>query len=125
MSTARVALALAFLGFFEDELFKQVKLVVSGEAHRNRQLLGRMRQSPSQPFTLLPLLLALVLEVACFSTGAPASACKEMEPRHNFMPQNQHHDYQVSDGVLERRFKLRFARFVTSRPQYRVAKRAK
>ncbi|KAH8009726.1 hypothetical protein HPB51_019037 [Rhipicephalus microplus] len=95
-----VALALAFLGFFEDELFKQVKLVVSGEAHRNRQLLGRMRQSPSQPFTLLPLLLALVLEVACFSTGAPASACKEMEPRHNFMPQNQHHDYQISLTVL-------------------------
>ncbi|KAH7961730.1 putative defense protein Hdd11-like [Rhipicephalus sanguineus] len=79
-------------------------------------VLERMRQGPSQPFTLLSMLPALVLEAACFSTGAPASACKEMEPRHNFMPQNQHHDYQVTVERSHRHLIVRLASLNRSWP---------
>ncbi|KAH6940323.1 hypothetical protein HPB50_026697 [Hyalomma asiaticum] len=75
-----------------------------------------MRQSPSQQTTLLLLLLPLVLEVESTSTGAPASACKEMEPRHNFKPQNQHHNYQVTVERSSRHFTVTVASLNKSWP---------
>ncbi|XP_075535609.1 uncharacterized protein LOC142571232 [Dermacentor variabilis] len=60
-------------------------------------LLTCMRRRPPLSATLL--LLSLAHEVACHSAGAPASSCKEMEPRHNFKPQNQHHNYQGDDSA--------------------------
>ncbi|XP_070388678.1 uncharacterized protein [Dermacentor albipictus] len=79
-------------------------------------LLTCMRRRPPLPATLLLLLLSLAHEVACNSVGAPASACKEMEPRHNFKPQNQHHDYQVTVVRANRDFTVTLASLNKSWP---------
>lgn len=75
-----------------------------------------MRRRPPQPATLLLLLLSLSHDAACNSAGAPSGSCKEMEPRHNFKPQNQHHNYQVTVERSDRHFLVRLASMNKSWP---------